>query len=52
MSPLLKLALILLLPLLWKALHMFGVAIVDRYGLLGSLAACAIFFSTSLIIDR
>lgn len=36
----------------WKALHLIGIAIVDSYGLMGALAACAICYCASMVIDR
>jgi len=52
MSGLLKLSMIIALVLSFKGLHMLGTAIVDHYGLLGALAACAVFYCASVVIDR
>lgn len=40
------------LALLTKGLHLFAIVVVDSYGLIGCLAACALFYGTSVVIDR
>jgi hypothetical protein len=52
MSNPIKLTMIVALALSWLALHHAGVAIVDRFGLIGALAAYAGFYCVSFLIDR
>lgn len=40
------------LALTTKGLHLIAIQIVDAYGLIGCLAACAFLYGTSVVIDR
>ena len=52
MPGLVRFLMIAMLVIAWKVLHLIGIAIVDHYGLLGALAACAVFYCASVVIDR
>lgn len=52
MPGLVRFLMIAMLVISWKALHLIGIVIVDSYGLMGALAACAICYCASMVIDR
>lgn len=35
-----------------KAIHFIAIGIVDAFGLVGCVAACAAIYGTSVVIDR
>lgn len=43
---------VVILALAFKALHAYGTVVVDNFGLVGALVACAIFYCAGVIIER
>lgn len=40
------------LALAFKALHAYGAIVVDNFGLVGALVACAVFYCAGVIIEH